>query len=75
MTRSKKSWRLIAAGATIAIASSVALAMPAQAAEKSLGNIKCGTFLPANPEIHSISSAKGNVVHEIYGAWQCRHGR
>lgn len=70
MTKTTKHWRLATAGAAVAIAVSAVLASPAHAADKSLGNITCGSPFPSMHEIHSLSSAKGDVSHEIYGAWQ-----
>lgn len=61
---------MAATSAVIAIAATVAIASPAHAADKPLGNITCGAPFPSLQEIHSLSSAKGDVSHEIYGAFQ-----
>lgn len=56
---------LVSIGAAVAMLTTALIGTAAQAAEKPLGNITCNQL----KEIHSISNAKGDVVHEIYGAW------
>jgi hypothetical protein len=53
-------------GVTAGLLASIVGGVAAHAAEKALGNITCSQF----KEIHSISTSKGDVRHEIYGAWQ-----
>jgi hypothetical protein len=59
----------VAAGAAVAAALTVIAAVPAQAATSiTTGSVTCGG-LPTR-EIHTLSTAKGDVVSEIYGGWQ-----
>lgn len=56
----------IALGAVAAAALSLLIATPAQAADRATGAIGCNYF----SEIHTASTARGTVTHQIYGARQ-----